>query len=175
MKNKFGQTGRHYHYEPTDKKGQGALEFWAENGLICLIDERYPEADDRHFNVLTIREFLVNLQGINASIERCASAVARTTMAAGGPSPGGAAAEEREALHRLVANGISCAREAQTMGDPANPKHLRDMIKARRKQMLLAGVPDQMAHRAAGRAISQSIAPEAKKLPPLGKGRLIIP
>jgi hypothetical protein len=155
----YGRSGRHYRYEPTDKRGKGALEFWAENGMVCCLDERYPERDPEHFVVLTRREFLTNLGAINASIERCAHATGKASLAQGGPSPGGAAAEEREALHRLVADGIACAREAKAMGDPFNPRHMAQMIQERRKHMLLAGP-------AAG-AITQDRAPEASKLPPL--------
>jgi hypothetical protein len=165
MTKSYGKSGRHYRYEPTDKKGQGALEFWAENGMICMLDERIPPRDPDHFVVLTVREFLVNLRAINASIQRCANAVARVALSRG-VNPGGAATEEREALQKLVEDGIAAAKEAQRMGDPLNPRHAADMIKERRKSMLHAGVSTQTAGMGAG-AVSQDIAPEARELPPL--------
>ncbi len=164
MAKNFGQTGRHYRYEPTDKKGKGALEFWAENGMICMLDERLPTGHPDHFLVLTIREFLVNLRGINMSIERCAYATGRTSMALNSAKPGGAAAEEREELHRLVANGIACAKEAKNHGDPTNPRHMADMMKARRRTMVQSGVPSREVKDG---AVSADIAPEAAVLPPL--------
>ena len=160
----YGKSGSHYRYEPTDKRGKGALEFWAENGMICLIDERAPSGDADHFTVLTVREFLMNVRAINFEIERCANSAGRASMAAGGGSPGGAAAEEREALHKLVADAIECAKQARNQGDPVNPRHAADMMMARRKSMLLAGVPQQ---RIRDGAVSQDIAPESAKLPPL--------
>ena len=88
----YGRSGRHYRYEPTDKRGKGALEFWAENGMVCCLDERYPERDPEHFVVLTRREFLTNLGAINASIERCAHATGKACDAIGRGAK--AAAEE---------------------------------------------------------------------------------
>ncbi len=128
-------TGRRYRYEPPSLRGKGALEFWAENGMIMITDERFPVDDDRSFDCLTVREFLQNLWGLNLSVPRIANQH-HTAAASGAGTAGGSSAEERDAIQRFVTEGIACAKEAQAQGCPDNPKHLEQMARQRRRSMI---------------------------------------
>lgn len=132
------QQGPHYRYEPPSRRGMGALEFWAENGMVIMVDERFPFDDEKSLEVLTVREFLQNMYGINMSIGRIANHNS-STDAAGHINAGGSAMEEREALHRLVEAGITCVKLAKSQGRPDDPQHLAQISRERRKHYVLGG------------------------------------
>lgn len=160
MKVKARQS-RHFRYEPPSRRGQGALEFWAENGLVMIVDERYPVDNPASLEVLTVREWLENIRGINASIPRLSERIAaKVSVNMAGGSAGGSVAEERESLHKLVENGCIVAKEAQRQGRPDDPRHVAQMARDRRRSMVQAGAGGA---RSTG-AISAAVAPEGQKL-----------
>lgn len=155
------RQSRHYRYEPPSRRGQGALEFWAENGLIFIVDERFAPADPQSLEVVTVREWLENISGINTSIPRLSERiVSHVSVNMAGGSAGGSIAEERESLHKLVEDGCLVAKEAQRQGRPDDPKHVAQMARDRRRSMVQAGTGGA---RSMG-AISASDAPEGQKL-----------
>lgn len=97
------------------------IEFWAERGLIQFVDERFPPEDSRSHDVLTVREFLLNIRSINAALGRIRHA------------------GERIEHEQLVENGIRCAKEAQNQGRPDNPEHVRQILRDRRRAWVLGG------------------------------------
>ena len=68
-----------------------------------------------------------------------------------------------DALHRLVENACTCAKEAGRQGDPMDPEYARDMLLRRRRSMLLAGTGDAFKPG----VLSGSVAPESLYIPPL--------
>ena len=105
----LSKPGRHYRYEPPSRRKQGAIEFWAEGGMVCFVDERFEAYDDKHFEILTVREFLQNFRSLNASIPLVDYNTRVSTAAEGGNSTA-VAAEERDCLQRMVSDGIDCAK-----------------------------------------------------------------
>jgi hypothetical protein len=174
----LAKTGRHYFYKPPG--ANEPLEFWAQNGMICIVDQRVPSNHRDSYDVLTIREFLLNIKMINASIGRCADHAAKVAIRMGRFSTaGGSAAEERASMHKLVSNAISCGKEAQDQGSPDNPRHVEQMLRQRRNHMLYAGSSTSYAGNGSG-AKSATFAPEGLLLPPLAettkpKKQLIVP
>jgi hypothetical protein len=130
---------RHYRYRK--------LEFWAERGMINLIDERYPQSSDKFFTVIMVREFLLRLDQLNKEVKRW----------------GKQWTDERQEMIKLIEEGITCCRQAKAQGRPDDPKAVADMLKVRQKSMLLAGNSGQSYKG----AILASHAPEGVLLPPL--------
>lgn len=100
-----------YRWQPPASDMGGALVFWAEEGMICILDERYPPEDPRHLTVLSRRQWLKHLQALSAQIKREEYA------------------DERESLLQLIENGVACAREAKRQGDLSDPKDVDYMVR----------------------------------------------
>lgn len=131
--------GRHYRFRK--------LDFWAERGLINIVDERFPPSHDKAFTVVPVREFLYRLQGINDMIKRW-----------GKQWP-----DEREELTQMVEDGVQCCREAKAQGRPDDPRAVADILKQRRRFMLYAGTGNTEPIG----ALPSAIAPENVNLPPI--------
>lgn len=120
------------------------LTFWAERGLINIVDERFPPSHPQAFVVITVGQFLPQIAAINHEIKRWEKWPA-----------------ERDEHQTMVENAVKCVKEAKTQGRPDDPKALADMLKARRKNMLYAGKST-----GAG-AMAADYAPESVVLPPV--------
>lgn len=134
------QPGKKYVFRPPTARAP--LVFWAERGLVNIVDERFPDSDDRSFQVVVVREWLLRLRSINQTTHQHRFV------------------DERNCQQNFIDDGIDCAKEAQAQGRPDDPKATAEMLRLRRRSMLFAGGS------AAG-AMSNSIAPEAAVLPPL--------
>jgi hypothetical protein len=158
----LAKQSRHFFYKPIGSKEP--LEFWAQNGMICIVDQRFPPSHEKAYIVLTTKEFLVNVRGINRAAVRVSHGV-RVSLG-NNAHAAGAALEERAKLDRFVQEAMFTVREAWKQGCPDNPKHLEQMLRERRKSMLHAGASSAHAGDGSG-AKSASYAPEGAKLPPL--------
>jgi hypothetical protein len=158
----LARQGKHYFYKPPGSREP--LEFWAQNGMVCIIDQRFPPTHDKAYIVLTTKEFLQNIRGINRAANRIAHQVKVALNS--GLGAGVVQAEERRKVDKLVEESMACVREAWKQGSPDNPRHIEQMLRERRKSMLYAGATESQAGNGSG-AKSQDIAPEAALLPPL--------
>jgi hypothetical protein len=131
--------GRHYRFRN--------LDYWAERGLINIVDERFPPSHDKAFTVVPVREFLYRLKGLNDMIGRW-----------GKQWP-----DERNEMQTMIENGVECCREAKTQGRPDDPRAVAQMLRERRRFMLYAGTGSVSP---VG-AISSDFAPESVNLPPI--------
>lgn len=131
--------GRRYRYRK--------LEFWAERGLINIVDERFPPSHPKAFTVTTVRDFLLRLQHFNGELKRW-----------GKKWP-----DEREELVKLIEDGIECCKDAKNQGRPDDPKAVADILKQRHRFMLYAGTGNTEP----GGALPSECAPESAVLPPI--------
>lgn len=132
-------TGHVYHYKD--------LTFFAENGLIRIINEKTGE-----YSSATRRDFLLRINAINKSLGHVKWS------------------DEREQDMKFVEDGIKCCREAKNQGCPDDYKAIDDMLKERRKHILHANYFSK------SNALPSSLAPENVLLPPLpckGDGKII--
>ncbi len=83
-------------------------EFFAENGLIHVIDARTGQ-----YSCVSRVEFLQRARGFNAEARRMA---ARKMWA-----------DERDEMTRMVQDMIVCVQRAERQGDPFDPKVMRQM------------------------------------------------
>jgi len=142
--------GKHYRYRK--------LEFWAERGLVNLIDERFPPTHNRSFVVITVREWLTRLKSLNGELYRWDKWP-----------------DERDKLHNFIDNGIACAREATKQGRPDDPAAVAALLKDRRKIIFVGNNQPVEIYTA-----SASEAPEGKLLQGIVTGensnkKLIVP
>ena len=121
--------------------------FWAERGLINIIDERFPPEHKNAFNVCMVGEFLKRLQTFNVQIKRW-----------GKKWP-----DEREELVKLIEDGVQCCRDAKAQGRPDDPKAIADILKQRHRFMLYAGTGSISPNG----ALAADYAPENAMLPPI--------
>lgn len=77
----------------------GDLDFWAQNGMICMEDQGSGE-----FYVVTRREFLERTLSVNGANRREMGL------------------DQRDTLQRVVTDMIECIKEAKHQGDPDDPK-----------------------------------------------------
>lgn len=131
--------GRHYKYRK--------LEFWAERGLINIIDERFPPSHAKAFTVVLVREFLLRLSHLNTEVKRW-----------GKKWP-----DERDELVKMIEDGVACCRDAKAQGRPDDPRACADILKERRRFMLYAGTSNADPTG----ALASSDAPENVLLPPM--------
>jgi len=131
-------NGRRYRYRK--------LEFWAERGLINIIDERFPPSHDKAFTVVTVRDFLLRLNHLNKEVKRW-----------GKKWP-----DERDELVKMIENGVECCQKAKAQGRPDDPRAVADMLRHRHRFMLYAGTSADPTG-----ALSASEAPESVLLPPM--------
>jgi hypothetical protein len=130
-------AGKHYRFRK--------LEFWAESGMINLIDERHPPEHPGSFKVIMVREWLERLNTLNKEIHRWNKYV-----------------DERNEMSNFIDNGIACVRDAKKQGRPDDPKAAADILKSRRKTHFIGTGQSTILHTA-----SASSAPEGLLLPPM--------
>lgn len=130
--------GRHYRYRK--------LEFWAERGLINIVDERFPPSHPRAFDIILVEDFKDRLRALVGTIERWK--LNQWT-------------DERKELQKMIEDGVQCVKDAVKQGRPDDPKALAEILRDRRRNMLYAGNP-------AG-ALPAGRAPESVDLPPIPK------
>jgi hypothetical protein len=132
------KPGNHYRFRK--------LEFWADTGLINIIDERFEPDDDRSHLVITVRQFLLNVKGMNDAINFVPSKYA----------------DEREEMHRFVGNAVACCKEAKNQGRPDDPRAMADILKARRRHYSMGVGQSTILHTTAAEGT-----PEGALLPPI--------
>ena len=150
------QVGYHYRFRK--------LEFWAERGVVHIIDERFLPANDRSYTVKTVRDFLLGLNAFSEELKK------RTFKYA----------DERNEYITLLDNGVQVCRDAKKQGRPDDPKAIEQMIKDRRQTMLFSSLPTGMKTDGAilldtftggasnmNGALTASAAPEGRLLPPM--------
>lgn len=86
------------------------LKFYAQNGFVCLHDEKTGE-----FFVLTRREFLQRAQALSDEVRRMRH------MSADNPSSKWISADRMD-LQVGIENMLACTREAQEQGDRTDPQ-----------------------------------------------------
>lgn len=150
------QLGYHYRFR--------LLEFWAERGMIHIIDERFPPANDRSYTVKTVRDFLLGMNAFSDELRRRKFKYA----------------DERNEYIKLLDDGVQACRDAKTQGRPDDPAAIAQIVRDRRKSMLYSSLPAGMrtdggllldtftggASRIGG-ALAASAAPENRSLPPM--------
>ena len=129
--------GKHYRFRK--------LEFWAERGLINLIDERFLPSDDKSFVVIPVREWLLRLKGLNENLHKWDRWP-----------------DERDETQNFIEHGVAAAREATKQGRPDDPKAVADILKTKRKVVFPGFDQKSVLH-----TESASIAPEGLLLPPM--------
>lgn len=133
------------------------LEFWAERGLINIVDERLPPEHHRFHMVISRREFLRRLQAFSDELRRRHFKYE----------------DERNQYIRLLEEGVQVAREAKNQGEPTNPDAISEMVRRRRLTMLMSDKSspilklDGAALINPAGAIPALFAPENDLLPPI--------
>lgn len=138
----MAKQSRHYRY--------GNLEFWAEAGMICLQDERFPPSHDQAFVTVMVREFLYRIRAVNLA----------ATKEDKYP-------DEREKDLTFVEQGLEVCRAAKKQGRPDDPKVIDQMIRTRRRSSVSGNGTAAMSG-----AVAASMAPQNADLPPIPKPRL---
>jgi hypothetical protein len=138
------KDGQHYYYRK--------LEFWAENGLINIVDERFPPEDDRSFVVRTRVDFLQKLAAFSTELKKCNFKYA----------------DERNEHITFLENGTACAREAKKQGCPDDPEAMADMLRHRRRNYSFGTGQSVVTHAAAAEGT-----PENELLPPIPTARSV--
>lgn len=103
------KEGKHYQFDD--------IEFWAEDGIICIIDTRNGDT-----NAVTCKEFVKRASVINDEAARAANS------------------SERRRLQDCVLNMHAAWKEAKTQGDPSDPEVLKRRLKERRRAILTPGL-----------------------------------
>src|SRR4029077_512669 len=107
------KKGQHYRFRK--------IEYWAERGMINIVDERFPQDHPQFFKLEMVGKFLERLLRFSQELK------GRTFKYP----------DEREEYVTLIENGVACAREAKNQGRPDDPKAVEDMIKERRCNYVL--------------------------------------
>jgi hypothetical protein len=131
-------AGRHYRFRK--------LEFWAERGLINIVDERFPPDNPKSFNVVTVRDFLLRLNAISEEVKKSKFKYA----------------DERNEYINFLDNGVAACREAKKQGRPDDPKAVAQILRDRRKNIFVGNGQQTVLHTSAA-----SEAPEGLLLPPI--------
>lgn len=132
-------TARHYRFK--------SLEFYAERGLVHVIDERVPPDHPSAFVTVFVDEWLDRAKEINRNLHLW------------NRWPG-----ERKELESYVANAFACAEDAKNQGRPDDPKAVADIMKDRRRTIFVGN--GQIATSAVR---SAETVPEGKLLPPISR------
>ena len=122
------------------------LEFWAEKGMVCVIDERFNENDERSFNVVPRVEFLKRTAAINEELKRHTFKYA----------------DERNEYLGFIENSIKVLRQAKEQGDPLDPRSLEQFFRDRRRSYVYG---NGTARSAITAATPSAEAPENAVLP----------
>jgi len=150
----MSKPGKHYRFRK--------LEFWAESGMVNLVDERFPPSHPGSFKVIMVREWLERLDTLNKELHRWNKY-----------------ADERNEMSNFIDNGIACAKEARSQGRPDDPKAAADILKSRRKTHFIGTGQSTILHTSSAESV-----PEGLLLPPMPgipedrteqKSKLIIP
>jgi len=100
------KEGKHYIFSD--------LEFWAEEGTICIMDRQNGE-----ITAATTRDFAKRAEAINVEAKR-------VTIP-----------DEKRALQECVLSMYAVWKEAKTQGDPTDPQVLRQKVKERKRAILV--------------------------------------
>lgn len=148
------REGKHYNFRK--------LEFWAERGMVNIIDYRYEQDDDKFFSVIVVRDFLIRLNHLGEELKQHQHQYA----------------DERNEYLNFMEDGCKCAREAKAQGRPDDPKAVAQILRQRRKNFSGAELASNDSYviacstgerwRLAG-GIPADIAPENKVLPAMPK------
>jgi hypothetical protein len=128
----MSKAGKHYRFRK--------LEFWAESGMVNLIDERFQPSHPGSFKVIMVREWLERLDTINKEIHRWNKY-----------------ADERNEMSNFVDNGVACAREARKQGRPDDPKAVEDMLKSRRKTHIIGNGQSTILHTSSADSVPEGL------------------
>jgi hypothetical protein len=138
------------------------LEFWADSGMICVVDERFSFGHEKSFKALTCRDFLLRLNSFSEELKKHKIKYA----------------DERQEYIKLCEDGVACVRQAKKQGDPADPKTMSEMLRHRRRNWVLCDNTGSGTSTYAGSADSM---PENSLLPPIPNhpeveaSRIIVP
>ena len=121
------------------------LRFWAESGMINLIDERFPPNHPGSFKVVMVRDWLERLNTLNKELHRWDKYP-----------------DERNEMSNFIDNGILCAKTARKQGRPDDPKAVADILKSRRKTHIIGTGQSAILHTS-----SAGDSPEGLLLPPM--------
>lgn len=120
--------GKHFKYRD--------LEFWAENGSICVIDYRKEPPE---YKTDSAREFLLRAQERINERNRIQHKI---QIGAGSMGPR-VAAQEVEEIQKCIEGMIQCVRIAKHQGDPHDPRvqeHIRKHGDPNRKIIIPTGL-----------------------------------
>lgn len=103
---------RHYQFRDQD--------FWAENGLIYIMDYRDEVSDNERFAVATRANFVARAIALNdqARYEKYA--------------------DERVELNNLILDMVQACKDAKKQGDPTDPEVARQKAWENRKMIILS-------------------------------------
>lgn len=121
------------------------LQFWAESGMVNLIDERLPPSHIGSFKVIMVRDWLERLDTLNKELHRWNKY-----------------ADERNEMSNFIDNGIACAKEARSQGRPDDSKAVADILKSRRKTHFIGTGQSTVLHTSSADSV-----PEGLLLPPM--------
>jgi hypothetical protein len=99
------KEGQHYKFDD--------LEFWAEDGVICIVDARNGD-----INAVTCKEFVERAEVINREAKRATYA------------------SDQRRLNDCVLNMYEVWKEAKQQGDPTDPAVMRQRLKDRKRAIL---------------------------------------
>lgn len=133
----MSKSGKHYRFRK--------LQFWAERGMINLIDERFQPDHPGSFKVVMVSEWLERLSTLNKELHRW------------NKYP-----DERNEMSNFIDNGIASAKEARKQGRPDDPKAVSDVLKSRRKVHFLGSGQSTILHTSSSESV-----PEGLLLPPI--------
>lgn len=102
------KEGKHYTFDD--------LEYWAEDGVICIVDTR-----DGEYKAVTCLDFAKRAEAINEEARRA-------TL----PS-------DRLRLQNCVLDMHEAWKEAKSHGDPGDPEVVKQRIRERRRAIMVTG------------------------------------
>jgi hypothetical protein len=103
------QEGKHHRHED--------LEFWAEEGIVCIIDHRNGDV-----NAVTCNDFKLRAACLNRAAKR-----ATTT-------------EEANDLYDWTLKMYEVWQNAKDQGDPSDPEVMKQKLRQRRRAVMVTGL-----------------------------------